>query len=106
MALVIILIMFKILMVWNCVDLADGKDRYIVGQAMPKALLGANIGFRYKQFDIQVQMNGAFGHKIYNGTSLSYMNMSQFPTYNVLAEAPSEKHQRPNRGNRLLVGER
>ena len=33
------------------VDLADGKDRYIAGQAMPKALLGANIGFRYKQFD-------------------------------------------------------
>ena len=72
------------------VDLADGKDRYIAGQAMPKALLGANIGFRYKQFDIQVQMNGAFGHKIYNGTSLSYMNMSQFPTYNVLAEAPQK----------------
>lgn len=27
---------------------------------MPKALLGANVSFRYKQFDIQVQMNGAF----------------------------------------------
>lgn len=72
------------------VDLADGKDRYVAGQAMPKALLGANISFRYKQFDIQVQMDGAFGHKIYNGTSLSYMNMSQFPTYNVLAEAPQK----------------
>ena len=72
------------------VDLADGKDRYVAGQAMPKALLGANVSFRYKQFDIQVQMNGAFGHKIYNGTSLSYMNMSQFPTYNVMTEAPAK----------------
>jgi TonB-linked SusC/RagA family outer membrane protein len=72
------------------VDLADGKDRYIAGQAMPKVLLGANIGFRYKRFDLQVQMNGAFGHKIYNGTSLSYMNMNQFPTYNVMADAPAK----------------
>lgn len=72
------------------VDLADGKDRYIAGQAMPKALLGANVSFRYKQFDIQVQMNGAFGHKIYNGTSLSYMNMNQFPTYNVMQGAPEK----------------
>lgn len=71
------------------IDLADGKDRYVAGQAMPKVLLGANISFRYKQFDIQMQMNGAFGHKIYNGTSLSYMNMSQFPTYNVMADAPA-----------------
>lgn len=72
------------------VDLADGKDRYVAGQAMPKTLLGANVNFRYKQFDVQVQMNGAFGHKIYNGTSLSYMNMSQFPTYNVMVEAPAK----------------
>ena len=35
------------------VDLADGKDRYIAGRAMPKALLGANVSFRYKQFDIR-----------------------------------------------------
>ncbi len=72
------------------VDIADGKDRYIAGQAMPKFYLGSNINFRYKQFDIQVQMNGAFGHKIYNGTSLSYMNMSQFPTYNVMKDAPQK----------------
>lgn len=37
------------------------------------------------------QMNGAFGHKIFNGTSLAYMNLSQFPTYNALAKAPESK---------------
>ena len=71
------------------VSLEDGADRYIAGQAMPKTYLGANISFRWKQFDISVQMNGAFGQKIYNGTSLTYMNMSQYPTYNVMEEAPS-----------------
>lgn len=71
------------------VDLSDGKDRYIAGQAIPKFYLGGNINFRYKQFDIQTQFSGAFGHKIYNGTSLSYMNMSLFPTYNVLKDAPN-----------------
>lgn len=72
------------------VDINDGKDRYIAGQAMPKVYLGSNINFRYKRFDVQLQMNGAFGHKIYNGTSLTYMNMNTFPTYNVLPEAPQK----------------
>ena len=70
------------------IDLSDGKDRYIAGQAIPKFYLGGNVNFRYKQFDIQAQFSGAFGHKIYNGTSLSYMNMRLFPTYNVLTDAP------------------
>lgn len=70
------------------VDINEGQDRYIAGQAMPKAYLGMNLSFRYKRFDIQMQANGAFGHKIYNGTALSYMNMGSFPTYNVLPEAP------------------
>lgn len=62
----------------------DGGDRYIAGQAMPKYYLGLNLNFRYKRFDLTTQMNGAFGHKIFNGTSLAYMNLSQFPTYNVM----------------------
>ena len=70
------------------VDISDGEDRYIAGQATPKWTLGSNISFRYKQWDIALQMNGAFGHKIYNGTSLTYMNMSSFPDYNVMHDAP------------------
>ncbi|MGP1549517.1 MAG: SusC/RagA family TonB-linked outer membrane protein [Prevotella fusca] len=70
------------------IDLSDHGDRYIAGQATPKMTLGSNISFRYKDFDLSLQMNGAFGHKIFNGTALSYLNMSNFPDYNVLAEAP------------------
>ena len=71
------------------ISIANGKDRQVCGQAMPKVLLGSNINFRYKQWDVTLQINGAFGHKIYNGTALTYMNMSSLPGYNVLADAPA-----------------
>ena len=35
-----------------------------------------------------MQVNGAFGHKIYNGTALAYMNMTSMPNYNVMEGAP------------------
>lgn len=72
------------------VNLEDGEDRYVAGQAVPKTILGSNISFRYKRFDLSVQINGAFGHKIYNGTSLTYMNMNIFPDYNVMKSAPKQ----------------
>lgn len=77
----------------NGVSLEDGGDRYVAGQAMPKTLLGSNISFRYKQFDLSLQINGAFGHKIYNGTYLTYMNVDIFPDYNILKNAPSRNIQ-------------
>lgn len=74
------------------IDLSDnGGDRRICGQATPKMTLGSNISFRYRDFDISLQMNGAFGHKIFNGTSLAYLNMSSFPDYNVIKDAPKRK---------------
>ena len=73
------------------VNIEDGGDRYIAGQAMPKMFLGTNISFRYKDFDITLQVNGAFGHKIYNGTALTYMNMGAFPDYNVMKDAPKAR---------------
>lgn len=72
------------------VDLSDGGDRYIAGQATPKVILGSNISFRYKDFYIAVQMNGAFGHKIFNGTGLAYTSMACFPDYNVFKDAPKK----------------
>ena len=72
------------------VDLSDGGDRYIAGQATPKVTLGSNISFRYKDIYIALQMNGAFGHKIFNGTGLAYTSMACFPDYNVLKDAPKK----------------
>lgn len=74
------------------IDLSDGsEDRRVCGQATPKVLVGSNISVRYKQFDLSVQLNGAFGHKIYNGTALSYMNISSLPYYNVMKGAPEKQ---------------
>lgn len=67
-------------------DVTDGKS--ICGQATPKAMMGSNIAFRYRLWDVTIQMNGAFGHKIYNGTKLNYMNMLSLPNYNVMQGAP------------------
>ena len=64
-------------------DMSDGADRHICGQATPKVLLGSNLSLRYKDFDFSIQLNGAFGHKIYNGSALSFTNIGSLPYYNV-----------------------
>ena len=69
-------------------DIADDGKQHVCGQAMPKVLLGSNISLRYRNCDLSIQINGAFGHKIFNGTALTYMNMNSLPGYNVLAKAP------------------
>ena len=69
------------------------SEKYICGQATPKAMLGSNIALRFRQWDVAMQMNGAFGHKIYNGTKLSYMNMLSLPNYNVMQGAPEQNIQ-------------
>ena len=72
-------------------DVTD--ERYICGQATPKATMGSNVALRYRQWDVTVQMNGAFGHKIYNGTALTYMDMLSLPNYNVMQGAPEQNIQ-------------
>lgn len=69
-------------------DVTD--ESYYCGQAMPKALMGSNVAFRYKHFDVTMQFNGAFGHKIYNGTALSYSNQLSMPNYNMMKGAPEK----------------
>ena len=69
-------------------DVTD--ESYNCGQAMPKAMMGSNIAFRYKHFDVTMQFNGAFGHKIYNGTALSYSNLLSMPNYNLMKGAPEK----------------
>lgn len=47
-------------------------DRQYVGSSIPKIQIGMNLGFRYKDFDLQIQMAGAFGNKIFNGPRSAY----------------------------------
>ena len=69
-------------------DVTD--ESYICGQATPKATVGSNIALRYKNFDATMQINGAFGHKIYNGTALTYSNLLSLPNYNMMKGAPEK----------------
>lgn len=69
------------------------SEKYICGQATPKAMMGSNVALRYQRFDVTMQMNGAFGHKIYNGSKLTYMNMLSLPNYNVMQGAPEKNIQ-------------
>jgi hypothetical protein len=70
------------------IDQGDNADRAIQGQVTPKVTASMNFRVRYKKFDLSTQLRGAFGHMIYNYTSLSLNNLNQFPSYNVLATAP------------------
>ncbi len=69
------------------IDTGDSGDRKVCGQAIPKYFLGWDMSFKYKNWDLSMQFNGAFGHKIYNATSMTLNNMSNFPTYNILSGA-------------------
>ena len=54
----------------------DGGDvNYYVGNPNPKMLLGINSTFRFKQLSLTANLNGAFGHKIYNNTLNSVINV-------------------------------
>ncbi len=71
-------------------DLSNGGDRYIAGQATPKLTLGSNISFRYRDWYLSFQMNEA-RHKVPSTARRSaYNNMSSFPDYNVLKGAPEK----------------
>lgn len=68
-------------------------EKHVCGQAMPKAMMGSNVAFRYKQWDLTMQMNGAFGHKIFNGDALTYNDILSLPNYNVAKGADVENIQ-------------
>lgn len=44
----------------------DDKDRTIIGHGLPKFLYSVNGTIRYKQFDLNVFINGVSGNQIYN----------------------------------------
>ena len=71
----------------NGVDLSDEGDREEMGQAIPKVIANMTINLRWKNFDLASQLQGAFGHKIYNFTSMCLHDLSGFPMYNVLQDA-------------------
>ncbi|WP_276501247.1 SusC/RagA family TonB-linked outer membrane protein [Terrimonas pollutisoli] len=53
----------------------NGNTFYYVGDPNPKTLLGISSTFRYKKFSLIANMNGSFGHDIYNATLMNFLNV-------------------------------
>ncbi len=65
---------------------SDQDDRKVLGNGLPKHYLGWNNSFRYKNFDLEVNMRGAFGFQILNFQRMYYENPRIFQ-YNMLTSA-------------------
>lgn len=51
------------------------EDRHVIGNGLPKWYAGWNNTLRYKNFDLNVTMRGAFGFQIINGGRMNYENV-------------------------------
>ena len=68
--------------------LISTEDRQVLGNGIPKHYLSFNTNLSYKNFDLAINMRGAFGYQILNFSRMFYEN----PTidYNVLNSAFDE----------------
>ena len=51
------------------------EDKHVIGNGLPKWYAGWNNTLRYKNFDLNVTMRGAFGFQIINGGRVNYENV-------------------------------
>ena len=51
------------------------EDKHVIGNGLPKWYAGWNNTHRYKNFDLNVTMRGAFGFQIINGGRMNYENV-------------------------------
>lgn len=51
------------------------EDKHVIGNGLPKWYAGWNNTLRYKNFDLNVTMRGAFGFQIINGRRMNYENV-------------------------------
>ncbi|MDQ3843888.1 MAG: TonB-dependent receptor, partial [Bacteroidota bacterium] len=58
-------------------------NRFYVGSPQPKWLLGITTDFNYKKFTATINMNGAFGHYLYNNTATTVLPIGNLGTRNI-----------------------
>ncbi len=63
----------------------DGDVSYYGEDPNPNMLLGISTDFTYKKFSLGINMNGAFGHYIYNNTATSVVPITNLGTRNVVS---------------------
>ncbi len=79
---------------------AQASDRQVIGNALPKYYLNFNNSLKYKWFDLNVTMRGAFDFQVYNYVERSLGVPSALGVGNVLASAFE-----PKMDNRTLAAD-
>jgi iron complex outermembrane receptor protein len=63
---------------------ADGGNTlFYSGSPNPKMLLGLSSDVSYKKFSLTVNMNGTFGHYLFNNTAASVLGIGNLGTRNI-----------------------
>lgn len=63
------------------------EDMIVAGSAMPKVQWGFNNNFNYKEFELNLFIQGAYGHKMFNATYAASAVTSSDVAYPTLADA-------------------
>ncbi|MDN3585949.1 TonB-dependent receptor [Pedobacter aquatilis] len=71
-------------------NLLNKTDYYILGNAQPKALIGWNNNFRYKNFDLSFFVRAVVGNKIMNVTRADLFRPSTAQFTNIPVEVENE----------------
>lgn len=74
----------------------DTRDMVEIGNPWPKANYGLNLGGNYRNFDISLLLNGAYGYDIYRLIESSTMNMDG--VFNVLEASKDRWRSEANPG--------
>ena len=90
-------------------------NKFYSGSPNPEVLLGVSTDFSYKQFTATINMNGTFGHYIYNNTAASVLGIGNLGTRNIasgllggdakeaLSNAPAPSTRNLEKGNYLKM---
>lgn len=64
---------------------SDGNIFYIVGNPNPDKIVGISTNLSYKKLSFSANMNGAYGHEIYNNTRMSVLPIGNLGSRNLAA---------------------
>lgn len=59
------------------------QNKFYVGSPNPKYLLGISTDLTYKKFSATINMNGTFGHYIFNNTFATVLGINNLPARNM-----------------------
>ncbi|HUQ67406.1 MAG TPA: SusC/RagA family TonB-linked outer membrane protein [Flavitalea sp.] len=93
----------------------EGNTLFYSGSPNPKMLLGLSTDFTYKKFTAIINMNGTFGHYLFNNTAASVLGIGNLGTRNVakdiigsdikesISNAPAPSSRNLEKGNYLKL---